>query len=70
MAKNATTTTAIGIALMVIGVGLAYWGYQQSGSIGSQIAQTITGSQTDKVMTLYVGGAASFFVGIYLFFRH
>ena len=70
MAKNAETTTVIGIALMVIGVGLAYWGYQQSGSIGSQITQTFTGSPTDKVMMHYIAGAASFFVGIYLFFRH
>ena len=70
MAKNATTTTVIGIALMVIGAGLAYWGYQQSGSIGSQITQTFTGSPTDKVMIRYIAGAASFFVGIYLFFRH
>ena len=70
MAKNAKTTTVIGIALMVIGAGLAYWGYQQSGSIGSHITQTFTGSPTDKVMMQYIAGAASFFVGIYLFFRH
>ena len=69
MARKSTSTAVMGIALMVIGSGLAYWGYQQSGSIGSQISQTITGSHNDKVMTLYIGGAASFFVGIYLFFR-
>ena len=64
-----TASTVIGIALLVTGTGLAYWGYQQSGSIGSQISQTLTGSHSDKVMMLYIGGATSFVVGLYLFFR-
>ncbi len=57
----------IGISLVVLGVGLGVWGYQLSDSIGSQITQAVTGSDTDKVMTLYIAGAVSFFVGIYLF---
>ena len=56
----------ISIALMVIGIGLAFWGYQMSGSIESKLTQTITGSFTDKVMILYIGGAVSFIVGLYL----
>ena len=56
----------ISIALMVIGIGLAFWGYQMSGSVGSKITQTITGSFTDKVMILYIAGAVSFIVGLYL----
>jgi phosphate/sulfate permease len=57
----------IGLILLVIGVGLALWGYQLSESVGSQITQAVTGSDTDKVMTLYIAGAASFIVGLYLF---
>lgn len=57
----------IGIILVVIGCGLAVWGYQLSGSVGSQITQAVTGSDTEKVMTLYITGAVSFFVGLYLF---
>ena len=57
----------IGLALVVVGVGLAVWGYQLSGSVGSQITQAVTGSDTDKVMTYYILGAASFVVGLYLF---
>ncbi|BCN93511.1 hypothetical protein THMIRHAM_12960 [Thiomicrorhabdus immobilis] len=56
----------IGIALLVIGVGLGLWGVQLSGSVESEITQAITGSDTDKVMTLYLVGAVSFFVGLYL----
>ena len=52
---------------MVLGIGLAIWGYQLSGSVGSQITQAATGLNTDKVMTFYIAGAISFVVGIYLF---
>ncbi len=70
MAKNPKSTMKIlGIALAIIGVGLAFWGYQISGSIGSQISKTVTGSHTDKVIMLYIGGAVSFVVGIYLYIK-
>jgi phosphate/sulfate permease len=39
---------------VVIGIGLAFWGYRLSGSVGSQITQAVTGSDTDKVMTFYI----------------
>lgn len=60
----------IGIILIVVGAGLALWGYQLSGSAGSQITQAVTGSDTDKVMILYISGAVSFVVGIYLFVKY
>ncbi len=66
----ATTKKVIGIALAVIGLGLALWGYQLSGSVGSQITQVVTGSEPEKVMTLYITGAASFIVGVYLFIKN
>jgi hypothetical protein len=59
----------IGIALVVLGLGIAIWGYQLSGSVGSQITQAFTGSATDKVMAFYIVGAVSFVVGIYLFLK-
>lgn len=60
------TNRILGVALLIIGLGLAYWANQQSGSITSQLAETVTGSPTDKVMMLYIGGAASFVVGLLL----
>jgi len=60
----------IGIILIVIGGGLGIWGYQLSGSVGSQITQAVTGSDTDKVMTFYIAGAVSFIVGMYLFAKN
>lgn len=61
------TMKIIGMALVVTGVGLALWGYQLSGSVGSQITQAVTGSDTDKVMIFYISAAVSFVVGIYLY---
>ena len=64
-----STMKIIGIALVVVGLGLAFWGYRLSGSVGSQVTQALTGSATDKVMTFYISGAVSFVVGVYLFIK-
>ena len=58
-----------GIILVVIGLGLAYWGYQLSGGIGSQVTQAVTGSPTDRIMAFYIGGAVSFAVGLFLLIK-
>ncbi|MBP1680201.1 MAG: hypothetical protein H6Q35_540 [Proteobacteria bacterium] len=65
-----STSKIIGLVLVVVGIGFAVWGFQLSGSIGSQVTQAVTGSDTDKVMTYYISGAVSFVVGIYLFFKN
>ncbi len=68
MANSSISAKKItGLALVVAGAGLAYWGYNLSGSLGSQITQAVTGSATNEVMAFYIGGAASFMVGAYLF---
>lgn len=67
--KQSQNTKIIAIALMVLGLGLAYWGYQLSGSVESKITQVISGANTDKVMMFYIGGAVSFIVGIYLYIK-
>jgi hypothetical protein len=67
MANNSMAATKIiGIALVVLGVGLAFWGFRLSDSVGSQISHAVSGSYSDKVMTFYISGAVSFVVGIYL----
>ena len=64
--KSNTTMKIISIVLLVAGIGLVYWGYQMSGSLGSQLNSAINGSPTDKVMMFYIGGAVSFVIGLYL----
>lgn len=50
----------IGIALLIVGMRLAYWGYQISDSISAQITETITGSLVTAtigaIILLYVVG--------------
>ncbi len=65
--SSVTTMRVMGLALVVLGIGLAIWGYQLSDSIGSQITEAVTGADTDKVMTYYISGAISFVVGLFLF---
>jgi len=70
MAKNSNPAMRIiSILLLITGIGLAVWGYQISGSFGSQLNNVINGSPTDKVMMLYIGGAVSFVIGLYLLVR-
>jgi hypothetical protein len=58
-----------GIVLIVVGLGLAYWGYQESGSVGSSLNQAFSGSPSDNVMIKYIAGAASTAAGAFLFMR-
>lgn len=64
-----TTMKSVGIALIVVGAGLIIWGYQMSGSLGSELTQAVSGSMPDAVMYRYIGGAASVVVGLFLFVR-
>lgn len=70
MAKGTQVTTkTIGIVLVVVGIGLAYWGYQISGSVASQLRQAFSGSHSDEVLIRYIAGAASSAIGLFLSFK-
>jgi hypothetical protein len=59
----------IGLAFLVVGIGLAIWAYQMSGSIGSQIKEVFSGAPTDKVMMMYIGSAVSAVIGLFLLIK-
>ncbi|HSA91225.1 MAG TPA: DUF3185 family protein [Burkholderiales bacterium] len=59
----------VAIVLVVLGIGLAFWGYRLSGGFGAQVSQAITGSPTDRIMAFYIGGAVSLAVGLFLLFK-
>jgi uncharacterized protein YjeT (DUF2065 family) len=67
--SNLPLPRILGIALLVIGAGLLWWGYRLSDSIGSQLTETISGSMPDEVMIRYIAGAVSLAVGIFLFLK-
>lgn len=68
MASNndKTMIRLIGLALLVGGAGLAYWGYQMSHSFASNVTRAFTGSLPDAVMYRYIGGAISGVAGLFL----
>jgi len=59
----------IALTLIVFGIGLLVWGYQLSDSFNNQLSIAMTGASSDRVMYSYIGGAASFVVGLYLYFK-
>lgn len=59
----------VSIALMVVGGGLALWGYQKSVGFSSQLSSVFTGSSSDSVMMLYIGGAVCIAGGVYLYLK-
>ena len=67
--KTSPLNQIIGIALIVLGIGLVIWGYQLSQSISSQMYRSLSGSLPDKEMTFFIGGAISFVIGSFLAFR-
>ncbi|MDF1581573.1 MAG: DUF3185 family protein [Desulfuromonadales bacterium] len=66
MAVKSGNNTLIGIVLLVIGVGIAFWGSQLADSLSGQLSKTLTGSPTDKVMMMYIGAAACIVAGLFM----
>ena len=69
MAKSRQGKKLIGLVLTVVGGGLAIWGYRMSGSFGSRLNEALSGSYGDKVMLLYIGGAACIVAGLFLLLK-
>lgn len=70
MAKQAKPPIKLaGIVLIVVGAGLAIWGYQKSGGLSSQVSSALTGSPSDNVMLLYIGAGVCMALGIFLFVK-
>jgi drug/metabolite transporter (DMT)-like permease len=59
-----TTNQIIGIALLVAGAVLLYFGYQASQSLGGQVHETITGRFTDSTTWYLVLGAVAAVSGL------
>lgn len=68
MAKK-SNIKLLGLMLIVIGGGLGFWGYQESRGFGSQLTNALSGSYSDEVMLMLIGGSVLFIAGGYLFFR-
>ena len=70
MAKSALSNKkVISIVLMLIGVGLAGWGYEESVAVSAQVHSAVTGMHLDKVIALYSVGLISFVTGLLIYLK-
>ncbi|MEH8020911.1 MULTISPECIES: DUF3185 family protein [Rheinheimera] len=54
----------IGLALLVAGAILLYFGYTEYNSTASQVTEMVTGNPTDNSIWFLVGGAIAAIVGL------
>jgi drug/metabolite transporter (DMT)-like permease len=54
----------IGIALLIIGAALIFWGYDIYDSAGSQISRAVAGEAPMKAYAFMIGGAVCAVLGI------
>ncbi len=54
----------IGIALLIIGAGLLFWGYDIYDSAGSQVSRAIGGEAPTKAYALFIVGAVCAVFGV------
>ena len=60
---------AFAIALLVGGIVLLVFGFNESNSFGSEVNKVFTGNPTDKSMWMIVGGAVAALAGLFMTFR-
>jgi len=63
------TNRILAIALIVIGAGLLYFGYQSSQGLDDQLSQTLTGNFTDETVYYFIGGGIALVVGLVMLRR-
>lgn len=54
----------IGLALLVAGAILLYFGYTEYNSAASQVTEVVTGNPTDNAIWFLIGGAIAAIVGV------
>ncbi|HEY7744873.1 MAG TPA: DUF3185 family protein [Desulfuromonadales bacterium] len=70
MANDSNTIKlALGLALLVAGGFLFWWGHSESQSLANQLSRAIAGAHSDRVMWKYIGGAVCSVVGVVLLVR-
>ncbi len=56
----------LGIALIVVGAILLYFGYEASQSITEDVRQELTGRFSDETTWYFIGGGAAIVLGLLL----
>lgn len=58
-----STKRIAGIAMLIIGLGLLFFGFQSTGSMGEEMHEAVTGRYSDETTWYLIGGAALAVVG-------
>ena len=61
-----STNKILGIALLVLGVVLVYFGLNATNSPTEEITEAVTGRYSDQTMWYLIGGAVSAVIGLIL----
>jgi len=59
----------LGIILLVIGLGLLFWGYSESGSLSGRLSSALSGSPGDRAMIMYITGGVFTVLGLFKLFK-
>ncbi|MBV2128405.1 DUF3185 family protein [Arsukibacterium indicum] len=59
----------IGLALIVVGAVLLYFGYNAYNSAASEVSEFVTGSPTDNAVWYLVGGGLAAIIGLGVLFK-
>ncbi len=59
----------IGMALLVVGAALIFFGFNASDSASSDVSRFFTGAPTNKALWMLLGGGAAVIVGAVMTFR-
>lgn len=60
---------ALALVVLVIGLGLLFWGYQESQTLGNKLSRSLANEWDTKTMLLLIGGAACSAFGLFGLFR-
>ena len=67
--KGGSQKKMIGIILLVVGVILIGWGFNEAGSFGGKLSSAIAGSPGDRVLWFYISGGVCALIGLSNLFR-
>ncbi|MCC5871696.1 MAG: DUF3185 family protein [Gammaproteobacteria bacterium] len=59
----------IGLALIVLGAVMLYFGYNASQSVTEQLTETLTGRFSDETMLYFLGGGIAIVTGLVFIVR-
>jgi hypothetical protein len=67
--KGGSQKQLIGLILLVVGVVLIGWGFNEAGSFGGKLSKAISGSPGDRVLWFYIGGGVCAAIGLFNLFK-